>query len=106
MSVMRSIPIGWSDAGLALSILRFASSFTAETGGSMKNDGLLVSSRAVNISIAVPFGIQSGAIVHVGNGKGMGGPARWRPMPIGPTALAPVHSVLELFYATLGALCN
>src|SRR5207248_1174257 len=83
MSVMRSIPMGWSDAGLALSILRFASSFTAETGGSMKNDGLLVSSRAVNISIAVPFGIQSGAIVHVGNGKGMGGPARWRPMPIG-----------------------
>ena len=60
------------------SIWRFASSFTASTGGSIKNDGLLVSSRAVKISIAVPFGIQSGAIVQVGNGKGAGwlGPAR------------------------------
>jgi len=38
--------------------------------GSMKNDGLFVSSRAVKISIAVPFGIQSGAIVQVGNGNG------------------------------------
>src|SRR5436309_9811191 len=88
MSVMRSIPMGWSDAGLALSILRFASSFTANTGGSMKNDGLLVSSRAVSISIAVPFGIQSGAIVHVGNGKGVAGPERCSPMPIGHQPLA------------------
>src|SRR5947208_13365911 len=86
--VTRSRPMGWSEAGLAvraglaLSILRFASSFTANTGGPMKNDGLLVSSRAVSISIAVPFGIQSGAIVHVGNGKGVAGPERCSPMPI------------------------
>src|SRR6266853_5100868 len=89
MSVMRSTPMGWFDAalavraGLVLSILRFASSFTAKTGGSIKNDGLLVSSRAVRISIAVPFGIQSGAIVHVGNGKDVAGPERCSPMPIG-----------------------
>src|SRR5437667_7352000 len=94
MPVTRSRPMGWSEAGLAvrvglaLSILRFASSFTANTGGSMKNDGLFVSSRPVSISIAVPLGIQSGAIVHVGNGNGVGGPARWRPMPIGHQPLA------------------
>src|ERR1700749_45978 len=93
MSVMRSTPMGWSDAalavraGLALSILRFASSFTANTGGSMKNDGLFVSSRAISISIAVPLGIQSGAIVHIGNGNGVAGPERRSPMPIGDQPL-------------------
>ena len=51
-------------------------SFTASTGGSMKNDGPFVSSRAVRISMAVPFGIQSGAIVHVGNGSVVLGPVR------------------------------
>src|SRR6476620_9649407 len=63
--------------------LRFASSFTESTGGSIKNDGLFVSSRAVRISTAVPFGIQSGATVHVGNGKVVVGPERCSPMPIG-----------------------
>ena len=47
MSVTRSTPIGWSDALLESLLLGFTLAFTASSGGSIKNDGLLVSSRAV-----------------------------------------------------------
>src|SRR5262245_55930015 len=86
ISVTRSTPIGWSNKarlGSFSGSLRFASSFTAKTLGSMKKDGLFVSSRGVNISIADPAGIHVGAIDQVGNGKLVPGPVRWSAMPMG-----------------------
>src|SRR5262249_62063060 len=65
IAVIRSTPAEWLEA---LSACLF--SFTARISGSIKNDGLFVSSRAVRTSIALPFGIQPGAIVQVGKGNG------------------------------------